>query len=887
MTFRSRLRAHNPFHRRKNTGNAVARTEMVEDQEGTIHNLWSAAYDQLCDKERKVLSTVQNTTTLNDLENPPPVAVLISKVIHLTEKQYKNFQQRADRRLQESSYKVINMALSFKDIISTVAASDPTYHAASAWAIMSLRLTIAQNHYNLQSALFKSSEYLADILAQCAYIKDKIYTSSNNKIKGDLGCAIIRLYRAILHYAAQIQTAQDPSMGRKLLDYVTAITKHLLTKLKALVEKERDNISWWIRLVQYLHHKERSKDILDRFNLVNLLNVKGAFYNLYINQHEGFCLPDTHAKLLESKCIFWLNSMAGTGKSTITQTVAQIFSKNQQLGATFFFKKGEADCGDAKYLIPTITKQLSLNSSNSSTTIIVIDALDECKERDIPVILNLLPQLHKSKVDDHQDLDLYKLPNPVIKHNIYIFLKERFSMIRKSRGMTDNWPGKDTLDALVKRAVLLFIFAATACRFIEKGRHPEKRFKQLLGAQAATSGSQMDKIYQPVLNQLLTDNNQESHELLQEFWDIVVKLLTRLLHLPKQTISKILDLLHLVLNISCDSEAPVRILHLSFQEYLLTTKSKFYVNKQEIHRKIGLHCLCIIKDCLKRNICGLSSYAIEKDNINSQTVNQHLLPDLQYSCRPPFLKTNFLYWLEALSLMGVLSEAIGMMDMLQAAVMDTDPEILQFLNDGMQFFLRNTPIASTAPLQLYYSGLIFLPEQSVVRRTYSENIPKWICPLPQTLTGHSGSVNSTGKEMQTLTGHSGSVYSTIKLWDVKTGKELQTLTGYLDRVDSVAFSSDGSTLASGSNDNTIMAPGLSDNIIQGHPILSLQRHYNRSQNILDPQVTLSDHWISIAGEKLICLPPEYHQFKSSAVKGATIALGYTDGRVFVIGFHAP
>jgi hypothetical protein len=572
-------------------------------------------------------------------------------------------------------------------------------------------------------------------------------------------------------------------LGRQLLDCVTALTEHPLTELKALVEKERDNIARWIGLVQYLHNEEKSKEILDRidellessqrlaqqFNLANLTIAKGAFYDSYVNQHEGFCLEDTRVELrsqisnwadsLDSKCIYWLNGMAGTGKSTIARTVAQTFSKNRQLGATFFFKKGEADRGDAKYLIPTITKQLvtghqqlapgvlkaieddpdipakslkeqfdrlllqplqSLNSSNSSTTIIVIDALDECEGRDIPVILDLLPQLQKSKVlrvrifltsrpelpvrlgfkksDDHQDLDLHELPNPVIEHDIRIFLKERFSMIRRSREMADDWPGNGTLDALVKMAVPLFIFAATACRFIEEGRHPERRLKELLEAQAATSGSQMDKIYQPVLNQLLTDNDQESNELLQEFRDIVgviimlatplsVESLTRLLHLPKRTISDILDPLHSVLNISRDSEAPVRILHLSFREYLLTTKSKFYVDEQETHRKIGLHCLRIMKDRLKRNICNLSSYATEKDNINSQTVDQHLSTDLQYSCRYwvhhiqqsrcgifefpvlPFLKTNFLHWLEALSLMGVLSEAVEMMDMLQAVVM--------------------------------------------------------------------------------------------------------------------------------------------------------------------------------------------------------------------------
>jgi hypothetical protein len=169
MTSRNRFHFHNPFHRHKSTGNADAQTGVVEVQGGgTIHSLllvplgksnaqlnqstqpltlkdlWSAAYDQLGDEEREVLSTVQNSTTPSDPENPPQTTLLISEVIHLTEKQYENFQQRADGRLRDSSHKVINAALSFKDIIGAVAASDPTHHAASAWAIVSLGLTVCK-----------------------------------------------------------------------------------------------------------------------------------------------------------------------------------------------------------------------------------------------------------------------------------------------------------------------------------------------------------------------------------------------------------------------------------------------------------------------------------------------------------------------------------------------------------------------------------------------------------------------------------------------------------------------------------------------------------------------------------------------------------------------
>jgi hypothetical protein len=59
-----------------------------------------------------------------------------------------------------------------------------------------------------------------------------------------------------------------------------------------------------------------------------------------------------------SKCIFWLNGKAGTGKSTLARTVAQSFSDNDQLGASFFFKKGEADRSNATKFFTTIATQL-------------------------------------------------------------------------------------------------------------------------------------------------------------------------------------------------------------------------------------------------------------------------------------------------------------------------------------------------------------------------------------------------------------------------------------------------------------------------------------------------------------------------------------------------
>ena len=132
--------------------------------------------------------------------------------------------------------------------------------------------------------------------------------------------------------------------------------------------------------------------------------------------------------------------MAGTGKSTIARTVAQDLQEKRQLGTSFFFKKGEADRGNAKRLIPTLARQLmkinlqfadhvtkaierdsdiptslreqfnrlllqplsevDTTSHEALPMVIVIDALDECEDendRVIKLILELFPQLQKAR----------------------------------------------------------------------------------------------------------------------------------------------------------------------------------------------------------------------------------------------------------------------------------------------------------------------------------------------------------------------------------------------------------------------------------------------------------------------------------------------------------
>lgn len=498
-----------------------------------------------------------------------------------------------------------------------------------------------------------------------------------------------------------------------------------------------------------------------------------APFNCHAKRHEPSCLPNTRVDLLrliynwaeaqDEQCIFCLNGLAGTGKSTIARTVARTYFEQKRLGASFFFSRGGGDVGHAGKFFTTVAVQLATHvptlyrhicdalkelgniaslsfhdqwrqlilkplsklsrDSCPPSYIVVIDALDKCdNDNDIRVILYLLAEARSLKTvqlrvfltsrpeipvrygfyqipnAEHKDFVLHNISPSIVDHDISIFLEYNLKLIGQERSLDSSWPGEHAITSLVQTASGLFIWAATACRFINEGkRFATKRLNTILngtGSAVIEPDKHLDDIYTTVLKhsvfaEYTNEEREELYCILRQILGSIVVLfsplstysLSRLLSVTEEDIDQTLEDLHSILDVPKDKRHPLRLHHPSFRGFLLDKSrcgnSNIWVEEKQAHQTLVESCLRLMSTSLKQDICCQYAPGIFVTEVDSSRAEQYLPPEVQYACLywvghlqkssaqlhdndqvHQFLQTHFLYWLEALSWMRRMSEGI-------------------------------------------------------------------------------------------------------------------------------------------------------------------------------------------------------------------------------------
>ncbi|KAG4259133.1 hypothetical protein FPRO03_13068 [Fusarium proliferatum] len=481
--------------------------------------------------------------------------------------------------------------------------------------------------------------------------------------------------------------------------------------------------------------------------------------------------------------IFWLHGLAGTGKSTVALTVADALKQRRSftkgidapvrpfLGASFFFKQGDVSRNNIQAFFPTIAASLAEVFPDFKTLvaqaieenlaigtkapqqqletliakpfsaldkqslvplrlIVVVDALDECLIQSEAV--NLVTMFDEG--DDTKD-------------DIMLYLTYTLAQLANNHGVPKGCLTKSTIRELRDKADGLFIYAATACRFLdaEDFDDEEARQERLDLILESTPGSgesgdndsdvddweaespknKIDEIYRKVLS--FPDREKMSPRTKQRMYNDLCMILGFLVVLFKpaaipalkkflpslaQSLDRLLKKLHAIVSVPWNESAPLELVHQSFRDFILSRrrskKLNFQVQESKMHKEAFVRCLDIMSSELHEDICELRLPGIQQSEIPQDRVTEKIQQHLRYACRYwvdhlsklsdgdrrsvglvdggnvlKFLETHFLHWLEAMVLVEDTASAVPLLDKLQLLV---QPSKCPDLSSSISYF---------------------------------------------------------------------------------------------------------------------------------------------------------------------------------------------------------
>ncbi|KAG9101678.1 hypothetical protein FRC07_010286, partial [Ceratobasidium sp. 392] len=448
-------------------------------------------------------------------------------------------------------------------------------------------------------------------------------------------------------------------------------------------------------------------------------------------------------------CFAWVRGHAGLGKSSVATSLCLRLNDQHSLASSFFCKRDGSELRDPRRVLTTIVyglalqweaykavvvaairedpelhsrhiqpmydlligkplHQLAKENPFSGLLTVVVDALDECGEvttrRQLLACLRSMSQHGpwlRVIVTSRPDLDIqeffksreadwfteYDLAKHDASNDIRVYVRNQLSDMT----LEADWPG-DASDQIADRASGLFIWARTACRFIEGGLDRLERLQLVL---AGSQLADIDSLYATAIMNSMPDAAKDNRDrVLQCLGAVVVTAIRSPLsttslavllkdRIPRRVLEQVLKSLSSVVYVDQKLDGAIRIFHPSFMDYLIDpARSQDLCVDLAQQNAILAECCCkVMMQSLRFNICRLQTSDVFNTDVPDlpSRVEESIPPHLRYSCfywsshsvdsqvsapledslRRFLLGRELMYWVEALSLLGRLNTGLA------------------------------------------------------------------------------------------------------------------------------------------------------------------------------------------------------------------------------------
>ncbi|CAE6424681.1 unnamed protein product [Rhizoctonia solani] len=437
--------------------------------------------------------------------------------------------------------------------------------------------------------------------------------------------------------------------------------------------------------------------------------VKLATYDSTFSSTVGrrFCTEGTRTEILsnldkwlygsDAPAVYWMNGMAGTGKTTIACSFSETLEQGKRLAASFFCTRTTAECRDVTRIIPSIAYQLArysspfqsslyqalsedpdagsrniqkqferllrdpllqLNDAMPDNLVVVIDALDECEDRSgVETTLDMLfqhaqtiplkffvtsrpePEIYNRITLRPQGevVHLHEIEKSPVQADIELYLKAELALVS---------PSTSDIEQLVQRSGALFICAATLVRYIQSDKwlsESHKRLKSVLSitTEATEPNAQIDTLYTAILNLVLNENKEDIRVVLrtvlfaQEPIDVETITMLSGIDEPRRVLSAIQPLRSILHQ--PEPTGVVSTLHASFSDFMFNRErsGEYFCDIVEHSQALAERCFLAMKKQLRFNICRLESSFIPDDKVDNiqERIRRRIPATLAYACR--------------------------------------------------------------------------------------------------------------------------------------------------------------------------------------------------------------------------------------------------------------